>query len=79
MSLYRDSAAAVYAIVLVDLTNRGRTEQGTLSLRESPVLVDAAQRKTDDMAQREYLVHTSPDGKTPWYWLDGLATIIRMR
>jgi hypothetical protein len=34
------------------------------------LLNQAAQEKADDMAQNGYFAHTSPDGKTPWYWLD---------
>lgn len=68
-SIYRDSVAAVLASVLVDLTNQGRAEQGASALRVEPMLVAAAQRKADHMAQGEYFAHTSPDGKTPWYWL----------
>jgi hypothetical protein len=56
--------------VLSELTNQQRVEQNLPPLTISPLLNQAAQEKADDMAQNGYFAHTSPDGKTPWYWLD---------
>ncbi|MBP7831588.1 MAG: CAP domain-containing protein [Candidatus Pacebacteria bacterium] len=60
--------AAVYSSVLVDLTNKARTENNAPKLAISDTLTKAAQLKADDMAARQYFSHTSPDGTTPWYW-----------
>ena len=63
-----DFLAEVIPRVLIDLTNRSRTDLALNQLVTSSVLEDAAQRKADDMAAGGYFSHNSPDGKTPWYW-----------
>lgn len=60
--------AAVVSTVLVDLTNGDRASFGLHTLAMNPTLVDAAQRKADDMAAKSYFAHTSPEGRTPWHW-----------
>lgn len=55
--------------VVVDLTNRDRISRDALPLAESPLLTAAAQKKADDMADKGYFAHVSPDGRTPWDWL----------
>ena len=59
---------AVISSVLVNLTNDNRTANKLQGLAISPVLTEVAQMKADDMAEKGYFAHTSPDGKTPWYW-----------
>ena len=65
-----DSFAAVYANMLVLLTNRDRVSQNISELKVNPLLEKAAQLKADDMASRSYFAHNTPEGKTPWYWLE---------
>ena len=60
--------AAVVASVLVDLTNTNRAGEGLHGLAVNPTLVDAAQRKANDMAAKGYFAHTSPEGIAPWFW-----------
>ncbi len=60
--------AAVLPGVLDDLTNQNRTTDSLKPLVVSPILNKAAQLKAQDMANKSYFAHTSPDGKTPWYW-----------
>ncbi len=60
--------AAVLPGVLDDLTNQNRTTDSLKPLVVSSVLNKAAELKAQDMAQKSYFAHTSPDGKTPWYW-----------
>lgn len=60
--------AAVISSVLVELTNADRTSQGLATLTVSPVLTAVAEAKAADMAEKGYFAHTSPEGKTPWYW-----------
>ena len=62
--------AAVLPSVLSDLTNQERQTQNLPVLIVSPKLNEAAQMKANDMATKGYFSHTSPDGKTPWYWLE---------
>jgi len=54
--------------VLVEQTNAERVTHDLSFLTASAVLEDAAQMKADDMAQKGYFAHTSPEGITPWYW-----------
>ena len=58
------TTAAIYSSILVDLANH----ESALAI--SPVLTEAAQLKADDMAQKSYFAHTSPEGLTPWHWFD---------
>lgn len=61
--------AAVLPAVLSDLTNQERQSQNLGTLSVSPILNKAAEMKARDMAEKSYFAHTSPEGKTPWYWL----------
>lgn len=60
--------AAVIASVLVDLTNGDRAANDLHGLAVNPTLEYVAQMKANDMAMNSYFAHTSPEGKTPWYW-----------
>lgn len=61
--------AAVLPAVLTDLTNEKRQSQNLPTLAINPILNKAAEMKAKDMAAKGYFAHTSPEGKTPWYWL----------
>ncbi len=65
-----DSLSAIYASVLVALTNQNRAAANISELKVNPFLEKAAQMKADDMAAKSYFAHNTPDGKNPWYWLD---------
>lgn len=60
--------AAVLPGVLVSLTNDDRADYGLTVLETSPLLERAAQLKANDMVERGYFDHVSPDGITPWVW-----------
>lgn len=62
--------SAVLPSILVDLSNEDRVENGLSPLRHNEVLARAAQMKADHMAANGYFAHVSPDGTTPWYWID---------
>lgn len=62
--------AAVLPAILADLTNEKRESQNLSILTTNPILVQAAELKAKDMATKGYFAHTSPEGKTPWYWLE---------
>ncbi len=67
--LIRDGqGAAVITAVLVDLANTDRQVNDVPQLDMNPTLTAIAQAKADDMAQKGYFAHTSPDGHDPWYW-----------
>jgi uncharacterized protein YkwD len=65
-----DSLSAIYASVLVSLTNQNRAAANVSQLTVSPILEKAAQMKADDMAAKGYFAHNTPEGFTPWYWFD---------
>jgi len=65
--------ASVLPGVIAALTNQTRESDGLKALAEDPVLDKAAQAKADDMAAKAYFAHVSPDGKTPWYWLEKIG------
>ncbi|MFA6256729.1 MAG: CAP domain-containing protein [Candidatus Paceibacterota bacterium] len=62
--------AAVLPAVLGNLTNEERQELNLPTLTVNPLLEQAAQMKAQDMADKGYFAHTSPEGKTPWYWME---------
>lgn len=64
-----ENMATVLPAVLADLTNQERQSQNLQTLTVNPILNKAAEMKAMDMAQYGYFAHTSPEGKTPWYWL----------
>jgi uncharacterized protein YkwD len=61
--------AAVVASVLTESANADRAAKSLDSLTVDPLLVLAAQAKANDMAQKGYFSHTSPDGSQPWDWV----------
>lgn len=65
---YFGLAADVYPAVIVSLTNRDREQHSLSLLSTSPTLEAAAKLKAEDMASKGYFAHTSPEGRTPWYW-----------
>ncbi|HEV7701840.1 MAG TPA: CAP domain-containing protein [Candidatus Paceibacterota bacterium] len=70
--------ASVLPGVLTTLTNEERAENDAPPLKINDLLSRAAQLKADDMAANGYFAHTSPDGKTPWYWLDAVGYDYKM-
>ena len=63
-----NSLSAIYASVLVNLANVDRAKANVNELTENPLLVEVAQLKANDMAEKGYFAHNTPDGKTPWFW-----------
>src|SRR3989344_734764 len=62
--------AAVLPAVLGQLTNEKRAAENLPTLVVNPLLTQAAEMKAQDMAEQGYFAHTSPEGKTPWYWIE---------
>lgn len=62
--------ASVISSTLVDITNENRIAYGKGTLVMNPVLMGAAQAKANDMAEKSYFAHISPEGVTPWHWFD---------
>jgi uncharacterized protein YkwD len=64
------NTGAVLLSVLGGLTNNERQAMNIPELKINPLLSEAAQLKANDMAAKGYFGHTSPEGKTPWHWLN---------
>lgn len=62
-------ATNVSAQVLLADTNGERTSHHQAALQLSKQLTAAAQAKANDMAQRNYWSHVTPDGKQPWSFI----------
>lgn len=60
--------ASIQSAFLVDLANQDRNQENVSVLSVNPILVEAAQKKANDMAEKSYFAHTSPEGVTPWFW-----------
>lgn len=60
--------AAVISAVLVDLANDDRAAAEAEGLRVNPKLVEAAQLKANDMAEKGYFAHQTPEGYDSWHW-----------
>jgi len=69
-SSFQKYLSAVLSSVLINQTNSERNGREISSLLHNPILQQAAKLKADDMANKEYFAHTSPDGKEPWHWLN---------
>jgi uncharacterized protein YkwD len=55
---------------LIVLTNEERQARGLSTLKSNPRLYAAAKAKAADMLANDYFEHTSPQGKTPWQFID---------
>ena len=62
--------ANVLSGVLSALANNERQIQNIAVLKVNTILNKVAEMKAQDMATNGYFAHTSPDGKTPWYWFE---------
>ncbi len=60
--------ASIAADVLIDLTNEDRIAFNEAPLIKNKKLDEAAALKGQDMSNKGYFAHTSPEGITPWYW-----------
>jgi hypothetical protein len=55
---------------LLTTTNAERLKQNEPALTLNAQLSAAAQAKAEDMVRNNYWAHSSPDGKTPWSFID---------
>lgn len=54
---------------IIDLVNQTRQEKALSILEINNNLSLAAQAKAEDMIDRDYFAHTSPDGQRSWEWV----------
>ena len=55
---------------VIELVNDARDKEELGELRENDILTKIAEDKLNDMIEKKYFAHNSPDGKTPWYWYE---------
>jgi len=55
---------------LINLTNQDRQNYGLPALVKNEKLTRSAQSKAQDMIEKDYFAHESPEGITPWYWIE---------
>lgn len=72
-----DPLAGIDTAAVVLATNGAREAAFLPPLERSAVLDEAARRKLDDMAQRQYFAHQSPIGVQPWDWITGVGYTYR--
>lgn len=56
--------------ILLEATNKARTDNGRSELALNVRLNDAARYKVNDMFNRQYWDHIAPDGTPPWRWFE---------
>jgi len=62
--------AEILENTLIQETNFNRLADNLPDLKINLLLTQAAQKKANDMATNSYFAHVSPQGITPWYWID---------
>lgn len=67
-ALKYDGVAAVVNTILLDLLNTDRQKNDLRTLAVSPLLTEAAQAKANDMAEKGYFAHITPEGYDSWHW-----------
>jgi len=55
---------------IILLVNQSRQSEGIKPLTENVLLSQAASEKAADMINNNYFAHFSPNGKSPWFWLE---------
>lgn len=55
---------------IIELANSDRKSQGLSPLKQNPELSLAANLKLDDMIQNGYFDHVSPEGVSPWHFVN---------
>ncbi|MFA6285655.1 MAG: CAP domain-containing protein [Parcubacteria group bacterium] len=64
-------ASDITAENIIGLTNSSRAAENKSMLTENSKLSLSAKAKAEDMVAKNYFSHTSPEGVTPWKWIDG--------
>jgi hypothetical protein len=62
--------ADITKTALINLINQDRKKLGLSTLNENQKLEEAASLKAKDILEKDYFSHWSPDGISPWYWLE---------
>jgi uncharacterized protein YkwD len=60
------NASDITSTKVIKLVNQAREEANVPVLNVSAQLQSAAEKKAQDMLEKDYFAHVSPEGKTPW-------------
>ena len=63
-------ASDITVDMVIKLANKARTSLNIASLKKNDLLQQAAEEKADDMIRGNYFAHISPQGKSPWHWIE---------
>ncbi len=69
-STFPSSASDITSSKVIELANSDRSKSGLGGLRENEKLDKSAMSKAEDMIKNNYFAHTSPNGVTPWRWIE---------
>lgn len=58
---------------LIELANQERLQHGLNTLSIDPLLYFAAQNKAQDMVNNHYFDHYTPDGRSPWNFINAVG------
>lgn len=67
------SGSPLTARQILNLVNDDRAKHGLAQLAFDPTLNLAALAKAEDMINKNYFAHVSPEGKKPWDWFKNLG------
>ena len=70
---YGNGTAAVVASELIELSNTARARDNLNLLKVDPLLERAAEAKVRHMVENNYFNHYSPDGTSPWTFMQEVA------
>lgn len=63
-------ASDITVDIVIKLANEARKAVNVAILKKNDVLQKAAEEKAQDMINNNYFAHVSPQGKSPWDWID---------
>jgi uncharacterized protein YkwD len=63
-------ASDITADTVIKLVNKARTSANIAILKKNDLLQKAAEQKAQDMVDNNYFAHVSPQGKSPWFWIE---------
>lgn len=62
-------ASDITVDMVISLVNKSRSATNIAILKKNDLLQKAAEEKAQDMIEKDYFAHVSPEGKSPWYWI----------
>lgn len=63
-------ASDITVDIVIKLVNNARKSANVAVLKKNDILQKAAEEKAQDMIDNNYFAHISPQGKSPWSWIN---------